>query len=648
MNRWIGLCILALVLSSTIAGAQADSVGQYLDSAQRATGAASAMRWINKALDAANRIDDPSAQGRSYEALADIQHQERFFALAQKNYTYALKLANNGQWQPYKENKQRLLYKLALSQLESGDADRSVKTSNESFALAGGTKEKITAGRINAKALCTMGKTDEALARLEEVKSMAIAAGLNEELAKTELELGNCLTRMGNRSDANDAYGNAMNISNAAGYSVIGRTAATNMATNFKDTGQPTKAAEVYQEALAVQDSAQTAPLHFELGNALLLSNNVEAAEQAINEGMSRLLFAQKNSPDSLIQTPSTYLQGANAYRNLANELLENQQYAKAIQYYKQYAILQDSAYAMKQRQLNEALSLGAALAERQRTIEQMELERRVADQSIQSLTLEKKIQADKLMTRNVVIGSLAIAILAIGAGVYRVKRMQKARSKAEKLLMLQSLTGQMNPHFIFNALNSVNDFIARNDERAANHYLTSFAQLMRRVLDDSKQTFIPIQEEVHMMKLYLQLEHARFTEAFNYTLDVSPEVLESERLIPPMLVQPFVENAIWHGLRYRQEKGKLTVSIRLEQESLSIVVCDNGIGLEQSAEVKTKQQKKQHSMGVATTKTRIELINELYNTRIGLQVSKAFPTETFPGVMIQLSIPPITSTLPL
>ena len=113
-----------------------------------------------------------------------------------------------------------------------------------------------------------------------------------------------------------------------------------------------------------------------------------------------------------------------------------------------------------------------------------------------------------------------------------------------------------MNPHFIFNALNSVNGYIAKNDERKANRYLSDFSILMRAVLENSEKDFIPLNKEIELLQLYLKLEHSRFSDKFSYDIQIDSQVKITEFNIPPMLLQPYVENAIWHGLRYKEEIG--------------------------------------------------------------------------------------------
>ena len=157
--------------------------------------------------------------------------------------------------------------------------------------------------------------------------------------------------------------------------------------------------------------------------------------------------------------------------------------------------------------------------------------------------------------------------------------RNAKKSKKISQLLAIKSLRSQMNPHFIFNALNSVNQFIAKNDERAANKFLAEFSKLMRLVLDSSQEDFIPLAQEKDMLSLYLKLEHLRFRDKFDYELHID-ENLDLEVIeIPPMLLQPYIENAIWHGLRCKETEGMLYVDISEKDNNIWATISDNGIG---------------------------------------------------------------------
>jgi LytS/YehU family sensor histidine kinase len=193
----------------------------------------------------------------------------------------------------------------------------------------------------------------------------------------------------------------------------------------------------------------------------------------------------------------------------------------------------------------------------------------------------------------------------------------------ANNLLALKSLRSQMNPHFIFNALNSVNNYIAKSDERSANRFLSEFSTLMRSVLENSEEDFIPLTKELELLELYVKLEHSRFPEKFDYKLIIDEDVEVDAFQIPPMLLQPYIENAIWHGLRYKEEKGYLKIHLKhRDKESIEITISDNGIGRKKSSKLKTQNQRKQKSKGMGNIKKRVAILNDMYKDRVDVTIS--------------------------
>lgn len=209
---------------------------------------------------------------------------------------------------------------------------------------------------------------------------------------------------------------------------------------------------------------------------------------------------------------------------------------------------------------------------------------------------------------------------------------------RKNKKIALQSLRREMNPHFIFNSLNSVNQFIARNDELAANKYLSSYSRLMRNTLENSNKDFTPLATELEQLKEYLELEHMRFQDKFTYQIRIDESLDMEAILIPNMLIQPQLENAIWHGLRYKEDSGLLTLTIQKKASSLSVVIEDNGIGLTKSRELKTKHQREHHSRGLTNTYERIHLLNSLYNCHITIDITEKTGNES--GVIVTFHFP--------
>jgi len=194
-----------------------------------------------------------------------------------------------------------------------------------------------------------------------------------------------------------------------------------------------------------------------------------------------------------------------------------------------------------------------------------------------------------------------------------------------------------MNPHFIFNALNSVNHFIAEQDERTANKFLSEFSQLMRLVLENSQEDFIPLFKEQEILALYLKLEHYRFRDKFDYTIDTDESINAEAVEVPPMLIQPYIENAVWHGLRYKEEKGMLSLRFYQENDTLMVEITDNGIGRKRSAELKTANQKKHNSTGLKNIQERLAIINKVYKANYQVTISDLEPG---PGTRVRIHLP--------
>ncbi|MFT4535085.1 MAG: two-component system LytT family sensor kinase [Saprospiraceae bacterium] len=267
-------------------------------------------------------------------------------------------------------------------------------------------------------------------------------------------------------------------------------------------------------------------------------------------------------------------------------------------------------------------------------------------DLSQSDLRLQEKetdLMKSQLTTQKIVIALLSLLILASLIFFYFLNRSIKEKKRANQLLELKSLRTQMNPHFIFNALNSVNNFIAKNDEKSANKYLSEFSHLMRMVLDYSKQDFITLREEIELNELYLKLEHFRFRDKFDYTFDTHIDGHELDIEVPPMLIQPFIENAVWHGLRYREDMGNLTVSFSKEHNNIVVIITDNGIGREKSKSLKTENQKKHKSTGLNNVTNRLAVLNSTYNKNFSVEISDSNQSEEYVGTVARIIIP-ITS----
>ncbi len=207
----------------------------------------------------------------------------------------------------------------------------------------------------------------------------------------------------------------------------------------------------------------------------------------------------------------------------------------------------------------------------------------------------------------------------------------------------LSALKVQMNPHFIFNALNSIQEFILLNEKRLANSFLGKFADLMRLTLDMSNEQQVSLSEELKVLKLYLELEAVRFEETFQYALEVDDEIDPEEISIPSMLIQPYVENAVKHGLLHKKNDRKLHIRFFLSQghEMLCCEVEDNGIGRKKSWELKTKRKTRHKSFAMSATQKRLELLNHGRKNFILISIDDLEDTQgEARGTKVHLKIP--------
>ena len=211
----------------------------------------------------------------------------------------------------------------------------------------------------------------------------------------------------------------------------------------------------------------------------------------------------------------------------------------------------------------------------------------------------------------------LLIGILVATVLYYLYKsRLETVRTKSAlqqkiKELEMQTLRAQMNPHFLYNSLNSIQNFIIKNHTKEAVGYLDRFSRLVRLILQNSRSRKVPIKDEVEALKHYLELESLRFKRRFSYTIEVDPSINQNDVEMPPMLIQPFVENAILHGLLKKESGGKLVVKIDKYGDKLICVIRDNGIGRAAAGANKKGGLNGRKSMGTSITKNRLDMLNE-------------------------------------
>ena len=216
----------------------------------------------------------------------------------------------------------------------------------------------------------------------------------------------------------------------------------------------------------------------------------------------------------------------------------------------------------------------------------------------------------------------LVLAIIIIGLLILRSSKINEKRRLSEMNHKISEITQanlrqQMNPHFIFNTLNSIQYYMYQHDTLATNNYLTKFSSLMRKVLDNSQHTSVPLRDELDALNLYLELECLRFKDKFEFRITVDEEIDPIMYKVPTMLIQPYVENSICHGLIPMEKKGFVNIDLKLSDGHLVCTIEDNGIGRDAASEQKKKRDTNHNSLGTRITASRLELVNTLYGTTL-------------------------------
>lgn len=251
--------------------------------------------------------------------------------------------------------------------------------------------------------------------------------------------------------------------------------------------------------------------------------------------------------------------------------------------------------------------------------------------------TLAKAEIGKQKVIRNAIV---TVSLIVLIAGVFLFlgfRKRQKIKAEQKEILLkaeiseteMKALRAQMNPHFIFNALNSIADYINKNDARSADYYLGKFAKLMRGILENSEEKEISLSEELKMLEFYMDLESLRFKNKFNYEVKIADDINPENTLIPPMILQPFVENSILHGLAKKENDGKITIHIDKTEDLLKCTIEDNGIGRKNPNENLNK------SYGVKLTRERIALFDKSKNSDSGV-----FYTDLETGTRVELRLP--------
>jgi hypothetical protein len=304
-----------------------------------------------------------------------------------------------------------------------------------------------------------------------------------------------------------------------------------------------------------------------------------------------------------LAQREKNYL-----FKHRYNLALAKGDLTNAIEYLDLYY---QSIISMKSVQQGRQLEMMIAEAESER------IDRKMQNLSQTNELNQLKLSRSRFMFLWAGAGVVIISLLIL---LYFQRKKWKAEQKSITLEQ-KLLRSQMNPHFIFNSLASIQNFIVNQKANEASIYLSRFSQLVRNILDNSIEEYVTVQKEIETIKHYLELQKVRYADQFSYNLNVDEKIDEENMMIPPMLAQPFIENAIEHGIRYKETVGHIDIRFRLEGELIRFEVEDDGVGREKAHEIELKQNRVHRSLSTSITHDRLVKLNKKLKTKIHLEI---------------------------
>lgn len=574
-----------------------------IDSAQfyKKISAEKSIQFITESISKSTSVKQ---NAQAFEVLGDVNMYWKQYDLATTNYRISLKNDDNID----------VKLKLAKAYFFNNNYQKSLEIYNSLENKTLNNWQQIEKHEGLGDVYLEQNKTNQATQSFKQGLKVAEDNNIKTKITDLNSKLGDSYSESGNKNEAESYFTNSINLA-----SKENKAKALEQKIKIADFQNTNRAFDkeiqlrkeiikdidaIEKDSVITNESALTKQKqNYKIGNAYFLKNNLDEAIPYLEESIEE---ADKKE-DLIVKKDAT--------KKLADVFVASGNFEKAKEAFNAYTEAVDQLYIKKEQEISQAARISKSIAEKQNRILSLENDRQLTLSQMQ--LSDEKNKRQQLIIYSLIGGLFLLVVLA-----YLMYKYIKQQKLANNLLALKSLRSQMNPHFIFNALNSVNSFIATNDERTANKYLSDFSKLMRAVLENSEEDFIPLEKEIQLIELYTKLEHFRFKDKFDYKISVEDTIDIEAYKIPPMLLQPYIENAVWHGLRYKKEKGILEIKItKKRKDEIEITIADNGIGRKKSKALKTENQKKHNSKGLGNIKKRVTILNEMYKDKVDINI---------------------------
>lgn len=540
-----------------------------------------AIEYQQNALEIFEKIHDTAAIGVTYNNLGMNYHNLGQYKKAIEQYQNSFQIANNF-------NNQRDLYFSLINIGIIYDEWGKYKLALEHYQNALFISKEINNMGYTAISLQNigvvyheLGNFDSALLYLNKSLDISEQIGDKKGIFKSFINTGDIFIKIHDNQKAIDNFKRALQISEESG------------------------------------NKTNIALASLKLGEVYTLEKKYSTAKPLLKEALS---LAKEIEETKLIK---------DAYKALSDYYFKVNDYKNAYANYYEYTVLKDTLYNRDSRhEITEMQTL-------------YELDKKEKEIEIQDLKIEKQQNRFYYIISAVVL-LIILALLLFNS--YKLKQKHYRTELERKNIDIEQrlLRTQMNPHFIFNSLNSINSFITDNNSDSAQSFLSKFARLMRYILENSRKTFVPVEDEINTLELNMQLEQLRFDNKFDFEINVDEKIDQEYTFIPPMLIQPFIENAIIHGIAGKTGRGKIKVELKPEGKLMQCTIEDNGIGRKKAMEIKRKSDSKKHrSLGMKVTQERLDILNEKTEEDVSVKIIDLKDESGNPGgTKVELRIP--------
>ncbi|MBS1597616.1 MAG: tetratricopeptide repeat protein [Bacteroidetes bacterium] len=448
--------------------------------------------------------------------------------------------------------------------------------------------------------------------------------------------IGNCYDDLNQPKKALGYYQQGLAIAEEQGFKMGIANSLSNMGTVYNKLRDYKNASTHLNQAIDIYkklgNESGLASAYNQLGNTYRNATFLAGAPNKSDRYQKAISYFDQ-SLQSAIKTGTLDTQGE-SWQQLSETYKDKKDFERALNAYKNYIIIRDSIFNDQRKQDITRLEIQHEYNKKEALLKsEADKKQALAATEIRRHRLVKNIIA---LGAGIILFAAAIVFIFYKRKRDAQQQQKEAEFKAQVTdTEIKALRSQMNPHFIFNSLNSINDYISKNDLKSADTYLVKFAKIMRLILENSEKKEVRLSDDLQALELYMQLESLRLNNKFTYNIKISDAIDVENTLIPPLLLQPFVENSIWHGISGKQGNGKILIRIEKENEMIKCTIEDDGIGRIKSGILKEEKNNNEKSFGMKITHARIEIINKIKKSNAGVELS-----DLADGTKVELKLP--------